>query len=332
MTQRAIVLTLANSLAPHFDDGCANGEISSQHQNAQPTNYDTTNVFARDGQTQTIRSGFSVGQAVGMQLDGSRVLVTGASRGIGESIARRCAQAGATVALAARDTEKLDALAASLGPNTVVCPIDLSEPAQVDGWIATVEDRIGGPIDVLINNAGLDMVGLLADKSADDVRRIHQVNLLSPIELIRQVLPSMVSRRSGHIVNVSSTAACGGFSGLAMYGSTKAGLSNFTRILRAELKGTGVETTVVSLGPVPTDMLATINEFDPARKAFRRFRRLQLMPNVDRDKVADAVIDAIRSERAHVRLPRRAAIYPAMAEFPQHMVNALSWRIPNRPR
>jgi uncharacterized protein len=271
-------------------------------------------------------------QAGGMQLDGTRVLITGASRGIGEAIARRCGQAGASVALAARDTEKLDALALELGERAVVCPIDLSDPAQVDGWIATVEDRIGGPIDILINNAGLDMVGLLTDRTADDVRRIHQVNLLSPIELIRQVLPAMVVRRSGHIVNVSSTAACGGFSGLAMYGSTKAGLTNFTRILRAELRGTNVHTTVVSLGPVPTDMLDAVNEFDPARRAFRRFRRLQLMPNVGRDAVADAVIDAIRAERAHVRLPKRAAIYPAMAELPQHLINALSWRIPNRPR
>lgn len=263
-----------------------------------------------------------------MQLDGARVLVTGASRGIGEAIARRCHGAGAHVALAARDRPKLEALAAELGARASVHPIDLSDPNAIDGWVGRVEAEIGGPIDVLINNAGLDEVGPLTSKSAEDVRRIHQVNLIAPIELCRQVLPGMLARGSGHLVNVSSMAAVGAFSGMTIYGSTKAGLTNFTRILRHELKGKPIGMTVVSLGPVPTDMLAHVDEFEPVRRAFQRFRRLQMMPNVDREVVADAVVDAIRAGNAHVRLPRRAASYPWIAEIPQMLINVVLVRSP----
>lgn len=256
-----------------------------------------------------------------MQIQGSRVLITGASRGIGESIARALHAAGATVALAARNEASLRAVSTALGSRTSIHPIDLSEPTQLNGWIDNVEHEIGGPIDILVNNAGIDLVGSFATRSASDVHRIHQVNLLSPIELCRQVLPAMLERGGGHLVNVSSTAATGAFSGLAMYGSTKAGLSNFTRILRHEIQGSGVQTTVVSLGPVLTDMLDEVNAFEPTRKSFDRMRRLQLMPNIKREAVAKQVVSAIAKNKAHVRMPRRAAMYPALAEVPQTLVN-----------
>jgi short-subunit dehydrogenase len=265
-----------------------------------------------------------------MQLDAARVLVTGASKGIGEAIARRCHGAGAHLALAARDRSRLDALAAELGSRASVHPIDLSDPGALEGWIGRVEAEVGGPVDVLVNNAGLDEVGPLTAKSADDVRRIHQVNLIAPIELTRQALPGMLGRGSGHLVNVSSMAAVGAFSGMAIYGSTKAGLSNFTRVLRHELHGSPIGLTLVSLGPVPTDMLAHVGSFRPTEVAFRRFRRLQLMPNVDREVVADAVVDAIRADKRHVRLPKRAAGYPMLAEVPQRLIDLVMVRSPRR--
>ncbi len=263
-----------------------------------------------------------------MDVNGARILITGASRGIGKTLAERLAGNGAQVALVARNQAQLDEIAGRLKGTAHAA--DLSDPAQVDGLIARIEREAGGPIDILINNAGLDEIGLLTDKTSEDIRRIHQVNLLTPIDLCRQMLPGMTVRRKGHIINVSSTAATGAFSGMTLYASSKAGLSNFTRVLRFELKGLPITVTDVALGPVPTDMLAGINEFEHARRAFNRMRRLQLMPNVSTDRVADAVVDAIRTESRHVRLPRRAGVYPAMSEIPQRLVQLVLVGIPTR--
>ncbi len=265
-----------------------------------------------------------------MELTGKRVLLTGGSRGIGLTIAERLAAAGAHSVLVARNATLLNEVADRLGAKALPC--DLSNPAEVDGLIQRAEALLGGPIDVLINNAGLDEVGLLTDKSSEDARRIHQVNLLTPIDLCRQVLPSMYTKHSGYIVNVSSTASCGAFVGMSLYASTKAGLSNFTRVLRLELKKTGVGITDVTIGPVPTDMLSGINEFEPARRSFARFRHLRLVPNISTDRVADAIIDAIRTENRHVRLPRRTSIYPLLHEIPQRLVEITLTGIPARPK
>jgi uncharacterized protein len=265
-----------------------------------------------------------------MQLDGARVLVTGASRGIGEAIAQRCHHAGAHVALAARSSDALQAMVGAFGSRASAHPIDLAEPSQIEGWIGRVEAEIRGPIDVLINNAGIDETGSFSTATAAQIQRIHQVNLIAPIELCRQVVPAMLARNSGHIVNVSSMAACAAFAGLAPYGSTKAGLTNFTRILRHELHGTNVHTTVVSLGPVESDMLDHVRGHEPTRRAFGRFRRMQLMPFMDRNDVADGVIDAIRSEKGELRLPTRAAAYPVITGIPQQLVNLMLVRSPRR--
>jgi short-subunit dehydrogenase len=265
-----------------------------------------------------------------MELTGKRVLLTGGSRGIGLTIAERLAAAGAQTVLVARNPTLLHEVADRLGAKALAC--DLSNPSDVDGLVDRASALLGGPIDVLINNAGLDEVGLLTDKSAEDARRIHQVNLLTPIELCRQVLPSMYSRKDGYIVNVSSTASCGAFVGMSLYASTKAGLSNFTRVLRMELKQTGVGITDVAIGPVPTDMLSVLDEFEPVRRSFARFRLLRLAPNISTDRVADAIIDAIRSENRHVRLPRRMAVYPLLHEIPQRLMELTLVGIPARPR
>jgi uncharacterized protein len=263
-----------------------------------------------------------------MELNGARVLLTGGSRGIGLAIAERLATAGAKQVLVARNGALLDEVAQRLGATALAC--DLADPKQVVGLVERAEQLLGGPLDLLINNAGLDEVGTLTDKSAEDVQRIHQVNLLTPIELCRQALLSMEPRRRGYLVNVSSTAACGAFPGMSLYASTKAGLSNFSRVLRLELKEVGVGLTDVAMGPVPTDMLAGIDQFEPARRSFARLRRLQLMPNISTDRIADAVIDAVRSEAKHVRLPRRSSVYPVLHELPQQMVNLVLRGIPTR--
>jgi short-subunit dehydrogenase len=254
------------------------------------------------------------------------VLVTGASRGIGEAIAREVAGRGSRVALVARSEGPLKELASELGG--VAYPADLTDPDQVEALIVRVE--ADGPVDVLVNNAGLDEKGWFPDTSPERVAAILQVNLATPMALCRQAIPLMVARGRGHIVNVSSLSGVAAFPGLVAYATTKAGLSQFTAGLRLDLKGLPVRTTLVEMGPVPTDMLDGINDYLPTARSFRRFARLQLLPNVSKEKVASDTADAIERGKRHVRHPKRALVFPLAAEFPRRTVEVLLARVPHR--
>jgi short-subunit dehydrogenase len=255
-----------------------------------------------------------------MELAGSRVLITGASRGIGEAMARRFAARGARVALVARTEPALKDLAAEL--DGTAHPADLSDPHDVRGLIERIEAD-GGPIDALVNNAGIGEPGRFDGQSADAVERTFRVNLLAPAELCRQVIPGMLQRGRGHIVNISSLAGTAVFPGLVAYSSTKAGLSQLTAGLRAELRGTPLRTTLVELGPIPTDMLDGVEDYAPTRDSFDRFRRLRLLADVPSTQVADSVVAAVEAGRRHVRHPKRAVAFPLLAEAPRRAVEVL---------
>ncbi|MEA3056712.1 MAG: hypothetical protein QOD30_2144 [Actinomycetota bacterium] len=262
-----------------------------------------------------------------MDLRGARVLITGGSRGIGKAIAEHAAAAGAHVILVARNEPLVKEVAASLGGTAHAC--DLSDVHAVRGLLERVEAD-GGPIDVLVNNAGLDGVGPLERVSADDVADTLHVNLLAPLELTRQVLPGLVARRRGHIVNISSFAAATMFPGGTTYAASKAGLSHFTEVLRWELKGTRVGVTIVELGPIPTDMLANVGTYRPTEAGFERAYKLQLLVDVPAETVAEHVVTAIEKNKRAVRLPRRAALLPLLRAAPQRIVRLVSAGIPNR--
>lgn len=248
----------------------------------------------------------------GLPAAGSRWVVTGASAGIGEAIAAEARARGATVIGVAR-RDGVDVRA------------DLADPSQVDGLVERIEAE-HGPIDVWVNNAGIETVGPFAAASADDVRSIHQLNLLAPIELTRQVIPLLQARGRGHVVNVSSMASSAAFCGMTLYASTKAGLSSFHRVLRTEMRGSPVGLTVVEVGPIPTDMLDRVYEYPPTERGFRRLRRLQLMPEIPRETVAVGVVDAVERGRGAVRYPRRAVAFPMITGFPQRVVELLTVR------
>ena len=264
-----------------------------------------------------------------MDLLERRVLVTGASRGIGESLARAFAGAGAQVALAARSEEGLQKLAADIGGT--VHPVDLADPAQVATFVHRVEDE-AGPIDVLVNNAGIDITKSFADTSAEELQRITQVNFLAPAELSRQAIPRMLRRGQGHVVNVSSLAGVAVFPGLTTYSSTKAALSQFTSGLRADLKKLPIGTTLVELGPIPTDMLDHVDSYEPTFKSFRRFYRLHLLVDVPREEVARQVVAAVQKGKKHVRIPKRSMPFPLLTEAPRRTVEILLTGVPHRPR
>jgi short-subunit dehydrogenase len=133
----------------------------------------------------------------------------------------------------------------------------------------------------------------------------------------------MVPRGRGHIVNVSSLAAMVTFPGLAVYGASKAGLSRFTAGLRAEVSGSGVRTTLVELGGVKTEMVEHTRAYGPARRAWERVEQLRLSIDMDVDRVAARIVQAVQRDRATVQLPRRAAAFPLLAQAPWHLTDLL---------
>jgi NADP-dependent 3-hydroxy acid dehydrogenase YdfG len=195
-------------------------------------------------------------------LAGRWVVVTGASRGIGAELARRLAADGARLALVARGREALAALAAELGAEPVVC--DVADLAQVESAAARIETLAGGAPDVVVNNAGVFSIGAAHKMSVDIFRRTLDVNLVAPFALVHAFLPGMRARGSGHLVTVGSVADRNIFPGNAAYSASKYGLRALHEVLRAELRGTGVRTTLVSPGPVNTELWDPI---DPDNRA-----------------------------------------------------------------
>ncbi len=262
-----------------------------------------------------------------MELRGKRVLITGASRGIGETLACAFADAGASVALVARNRDAIEALATALGGTAHAT--DLADPAQVAALVPRIEDE-AGQIDVLVNNAGIENPGSFIDAPEDELRQVTQVNYLAPAELCRQAIPRMLERGGGHIVNVSSMGGIVTVPGVATYSASKAALSHFTACLRADLRGLPISTTLVELGPIPTDMLAQGYDYEPTGKAFRRAYRLRFMVDVPREKVAREVVRAVQHRRRHVRLPKRGALLPMLVEVPRRATEIMLIGVPHQ--
>ena len=255
-----------------------------------------------------------------MELEGKRVMITGASRGIGRSLAEAFTGAGATVALVARDAAALEALAAELSGSAH--PADLLDPAGLSGLIDRVEAE-AGPIDVVVNNAGLAYEGTLWDSTADQVDRQVRLNLTVPLELCRQAVPRLLERGGGHLVNVASLAALASVPGMTTYAATKAGLAHGTAALRDELRGLPIGVTAVMVGGVPTDMLATGESYPPFHDAFERLRRIQLVPDTAPEALAAAVVRGVQRGTRTVFLPRRAAPFVALTEAPRKILHVV---------
>jgi uncharacterized protein len=231
--------------------------------------------------------------------------------------------------LVARNRELLEQRAAEL--EGVAVAADLARPTDVEGLIARAEQAAGGGIDVLVNNAGVDLVGDFLAMSGDALEQITRINLLSPMELCRQVLPGMVERGRGHVVNVSSLSGVVALPGTTAYSATKAGISHFTAGLRADLRGLPVRTTLVEIGPVPSDMLDHVTSYRPTEAAFQRSYRLRTSIDTRREVVAEKVAEAVERGRRHVRLPQRAAGFSMLVEAPRRVCEVLLTGVPHRP-
>ncbi len=222
-------------------------------------------------------------------LSGKVLLLTGASRGLGDVIAEAVARRGATVALAARDEQRLRSVAGRLGrlgTRTLVVPVDLRSAAQRAELVATVARELG-TVDVLVNNAGLETEGAYADLPWGSVQENIEVNLVAPMALTHLILPEMLRRGAGHIVNIASVAAKSGAPYASVYSATKAGLAEWTRALRLELAGSGVRFSTVFPSYVrEVGMFARFGVEAP-----------KMIGSCSPARVADAVVETIERDR-----------------------------------
>jgi 3-oxoacyl-[acyl-carrier protein] reductase len=184
--------------------------------------------------------------------DGRVVLVTGGSRGIGLATARRFADLGDRVAVTYRSSDAPDGLFG------VQC--DVTDGAQVDAAFAAVEERFGGPVEVLVSNAGMNKDGLLLRMSEDDFAGVLDANLTGAYRVVKRAAQGMLRARRGRIILVSSVVGLLGSAGQANYAAAKAGMVGFARSLARELGSRSITVNVVAPGPIETDMTAALGE------------------------------------------------------------------------
>ena len=196
------------------------------------------------------------------RFEGKVALVTGASRGIGEAIARRLAGEGATVIAAARSAEALEKVAASIrssGGKAEACALDLAEPASIESGVKT-SLAAHGQIDVLVNNAGVTEDNLILRMSREAWDRVLATNLTGVFLLTQAVVKSMVRKRYGRIVNVTSVVGLMGNAGQANYAASKAGLVGLTKSVARELASRNVTCNAVAPGFIATAMTEKMTE------------------------------------------------------------------------
>jgi short-subunit dehydrogenase len=233
-----------------------------------------------------------------MDLEGAVVVVTGASRGIGEATAFALAQRGAALGLIARSEADLGRVAGKLGRSarsarSAVAVADVADQRQVHNAIQQVVDELGD-VDVLVNNAGVGSYASMLDEDVATFERLMRVNYLGTVYPTLAVLPSMAARRRGHIVNVASIAGRVGAPFEAAYSASKFAVVGMSEALAAEVQGFGIRVSLVNPGPVRT-------HFTEARGV--PFQRKIPRP-VSAERIAEAVVAAIESDRFEQIIPR----------------------------
>ena len=222
-------------------------------------------------------------------MTGKVVAITGGGRGIGRAIAQALVREGARVAVGDLDRESAEQTAAALGEPAVGLPLDVTDHVGLIAFLDEVEQRLG-PVDVLVNNAGIMPVTPLADESAESIARQLDLNLRAVIHGTQEAMRRMVPRRTGHIVNISSVAWPRRPAEPGHLRATKHGVVGLSEAVRAELRGTGVEMSVVMPSHVNTELTAGLAD--------------TRVKSVEPDDVAAEVVSALKKPRFDVFVPR----------------------------
>jgi NADP-dependent 3-hydroxy acid dehydrogenase YdfG len=232
------------------------------------------------------------------KLDGRVALVTGASSGIGEATALALAEEGASVAIAARRTDRLEALAARLGKDgtsVIVIELDVTDEAACRAAVARTRDELGG-LDILVNNAGVMLLGPIVDADTEDWRRMISTNVLGLMYLTHAAVGGMVEQGRGDIVNVSSVAGRVARAGAGAYNASKWAVNAFSESLRQEVTAKGVRVGLVEPGAVATELTDHITHQDTKAATKGWIGAIRPLQSED---IANAIVYAV-SQPPHV--------------------------------
>jgi NADP-dependent 3-hydroxy acid dehydrogenase YdfG len=221
---------------------------------------------------------------------GRVVAITGAARGIGRATAQACVHEGMRVAIGDLDRGAARRTAAQLGHGAIALELDVCDRASVARFLDEVEARLG-PLDVLVNNAGIMQLGRLVAEDDATARRQVDINVHGVLHGMKEALPRMLARDAGHVVNIASTAGRAGFPGGATYSGTKHFVVGVSEAARAELRGTGVEISCVMPGVVKTELATGLPQ-------------ARLVKHTEPAAVAAAIVEVLRVPRFEVFVPR----------------------------
>jgi NADP-dependent 3-hydroxy acid dehydrogenase YdfG len=223
-------------------------------------------------------------------LDGRVAVVTGASSGIGEATVRGLSDAGASIALGARRTDRLQGVADTLAGRTLVREVDVSDEEQARAFIQAAHDELGG-LHILVNNAGVMLLGPVAEADTEEWRTMIGVNLLGLLYCTHAALPLIGSSGGGDIVNVSSVAGRRADAGAAVYNMTKFGVHAFSEALRQEALHEGIRVTTVAPGFVDTELQGH-NANPLVRRTMERHRE-QIGEVLRAEDIAEQIVHAV---------------------------------------
>jgi NAD(P)-dependent dehydrogenase (short-subunit alcohol dehydrogenase family) len=236
-------------------------------------------------------------------LNGKVVAITGGARGIGKATATALVRKGCRVAIGDLDLKLAEETAAGLGGGTVALPLNVTERGSFVAFLDEAERQLG-PVDVVVNNAGIMPVTPFVDESQDSVRRQIDINLHGVITGTQLAIERMQPRRSGHIVNIASQAGKGGIPGIATYSATKHAVVGLSEAVRAELRESGVEVSCVMPTVVNTELTSGVGQ--------------KWVKPVEASDVANEIVDALEIPRFDVFVPRvNGALYKVLTPLPR---------------
>jgi NADP-dependent 3-hydroxy acid dehydrogenase YdfG len=242
-------------------------------------------------------------------LSGKVVAITGGARGIGKATATALVRKGCRVAIGDLDLALAEQTAAELGGGTIAVGLDVTDRGSFSAFLDKAERELG-PLDVVVNNAGIMPVTPFAEESVDSIRRQLDINVFGVITGMQLAIERMRPRNSGHIVNLASQAGKGGFPGIATYSGTKHAVVGVSEAVRAELRETDIEIACVMPTVVNTELTSGVGQ--------------KMIKAVEAEDVANEIVDALEVPRFDVWVPRaNGGLFKVVALMPRAWREAL---------